>query len=284
MTALRRLAFIFLSTAFGLLTASCANGSTRLAAQPAPARPAVHQVVLVVGDSLVAQASADLRAATNSGVEVRVSAQLGSAPCDWYGRRFEAALAADRPTVVIFAFTGNAGSAPNCVNSAMAYPLAELLANYRANLVAMADRAENIGAQVVYSAPPARNPLVPAPPPIPTATSLRNGPTKFYGFQGVSQLRSFYANLARTAGRHWRFSDAAAQAVSPGFVYTRTLPCTDADGPCSSGYVDVRDVPTDAIHLDRDGHGARRFAEALLSDALLSEALPADIQARENYG
>jgi hypothetical protein len=137
-------------------------------------------------------------------------------------------------------------------------------------LVAMADRADDIGAQVVFSVPPARNPLVPAPPTVPTAASRKNGPPKFYGFQGVPQLRSFYADLADTPGRNWRFSDAAAQAVSPGFVYTRTLPCTDADGPCPSGYVDVRDVPTDAIHLDRTGHGARRFADALLSGALTS--------------
>jgi hypothetical protein len=203
---------------------------------------------------------------------VRVSTQLGSAPCDWNGSRFESALMEDRPTIVVFAFTGNAGSSRGCVDSTLAYPLAELLANYRDNLVAMAGRADSIGAHVVFSVSPARNPLVPAPPSIPTTASLQNGPPKYYGFQGVPQIRSFYADLARTPGRHWGYSDAAAQAVSPGFVYTRTLPCTDADGACPSGDVDVRDVPTDAIHLDQYGHGARRFAKALLSGALSSDA------------
>lgn len=83
-------------------------------------------------------------------------------------------------------------------------------------------------------------------------------------------MRSFYAELARSPGKGWKVSDGAAQAVSPGFVYSRALPCTDEDGPCPSGFVNVRDVPTDAIHLDRSGHGARRFARALLSGALLS--------------
>ena len=269
MTAIRRLILIILCSAVAVVTASCSDDSaTQLAVRPTLAASATPQVILVVGDSLVAQATADLRAASTSAVEIRVAAQLGSAPCDWTGGAFAADLAEYQPTIVVFAFTGNAGFTRGCVDSRLAYPLTELLANYQANLASMADQASATGATVVFSTPPARNPAVAAPPPTPTASALRNGPQPFYGFQGVAQMRSFYVELAQTPGKSWKLSNDAALAVSPDFVYSRTLPCTTSDGTCPSGFVDVRDVPTDAIHLDRGGHGAARFAAALVSGAL----------------
>ena len=72
--------------------------------------------MLVVGDSIVEQAADALRAQSNSGVEVRVTDRLGTAPCDWTGGDFDAALAAAHPSVVVLAFSGNAGAAAGCVD------------------------------------------------------------------------------------------------------------------------------------------------------------------------
>ena len=65
----------------------------------------IRPVVLVIGDSLVEQAADALRAESNSGVEVRVTDRLGTAPCDWTGGDFNAALAAAHPSVVVLAFS-----------------------------------------------------------------------------------------------------------------------------------------------------------------------------------
>jgi hypothetical protein len=227
----------------------------------------IRPVVLVVGDSIVEQAADALRAQSNSGVEVRVTDRLGTAPCDWTGGDFDAALAAAHPSVVVLAFSGNAGAAAGCVNPHVAYPLADLLNNYRAHLTDLADRASAFGAAVVISTPPARNPLVPAPPAIPTAQELAE-PTPFYGFQGVPEIRRLYVDMVRASHGRWQLGDTAALAVSPDFVYHLTLPCQPADGACPSGAVSVRKGGTDAIHLDRAGHGARRFAHGLVSAAL----------------
>ncbi len=236
----------------------------------------VRPVVLVVGDSLVVQAADQLRAESNSGVEVRVTDRLGTAPCDWTGGDFEAALAAAHPSVVVLAFSGNPGAAPGCVNTHLAYPLSDLLNNYRAHLTDLARRATAAGAAVVLSTPPARNPLVPAPAAVPTPAE-RTHPIPFYGFQGVPQIRSLYADMVRASGGRWHLSNAAALAVSPDFVFHQTLACQQADGPCPTGFVAVRKGGTDAIHLDRAGHGARRFAQGLVSAALAAINEPAGV-------
>jgi lysophospholipase L1-like esterase len=229
--------------------------------------------VLVVGDSIVEQAADALRAESNSGVDVRVTDRLGTAPCDWTGGDFEAALAAAQPTVVVLAFSGNGGAAPGCVNDHTAYSLADLLNNYRAHLTDLANRATAFGAAVVFSTPPARNPLVPAPPAVPTAAESAK-PIPFYGFQGVPQVRQLYIDMVRASHGQWQLSDAAALAVSPGFVFHQTLPCQPADGACPSGSVSVRKGGTDAIHLDPEGHGAWRFADALVSAGLAAINAP----------
>ncbi len=236
----------------------------------------VRPVVLIVGDSIVEQAANTLRAESNSGVEVRVTDRLGTAPCDWTGGDFDAALAAARPSVVVLAFSGNGGAAADCVNEKTSYPLSDLLNNYRVHLSDLANRATAFGAAVVISTPPARNPLVPAPPAIPTAAQ-RNNPIPFYGFQGAPQVRQLYIDMVRASHGRWQLSDAAALAISPDFVYHQTLPCVPADGACPSGVVSVRKGGTDAIHLDTGGHGALRFAHALVSAGLAAINEPAGV-------
>lgn len=231
--------------------------------------PTKAKVVLVVGDSLVAQSTAALHAQSTTALDVRVAARLGTAPCDWTGGDFQKALAAAHPAVVVFAFTGNAGSANGCVGNGppRAYSLVELLHNYRAALTLMAHEANDAGASVVFSSPPARNPEDPAPPAVPTPRE-RAKANAYYGFQGVPAIRDLYADMANTSGGRWRLSDAAALAVSPKFEYTATLKCDQDDGPCPSGVVAVRAGGSDAIHLDDNGHGAKRFAHALVASAL----------------
>jgi hypothetical protein len=236
----------------------------------------VRPVVLVIGDSLVEQAADQLRDESNSGVEVRVTDRLGTAPCDWTGGDFDAALAAAHPSVVVFAFSGNGGAASGCVNTHIAYSLADLLANYRAHLTDLADRATAAGAAVVISTPPARNPETPAPADVPTAAE-RQKPIPYYGFQGVPAIRQLYVDMVKASGGRWHLSDAAALAVSPDFVFHQSLACQPGDGPCPSGYVDVRKGSTDAIHLDTDGHGAKRFAHALVQAALAAIDEPAGV-------
>ncbi len=231
--------------------------------------PEKAEVVLVVGDSLVAQSTAALKAQSTANLDVRVAGRLGTAPCDWTGGDFQQALDAAHPAVVVFAFAGNAGSATGCVGNgpARAYPLADLLHNYRAALTVLAQAANAAGASVVFSVPPARNPADPAPPAVPTRGE-RDKATAYYGFQGVPAIRDLYTDLANSSGGRWRVSDAAALAVSPNFEYTQTLKCDQDDGPCPDGVVAVRAGGSDAIHLDDAGHGAKRYAHALVASAL----------------
>ena len=253
---------------------SHSTGASRLVAADASlAKAAVkppRKVILVVGDSLIAQSTAALEAQSSDTVEVKVAARLGTAPCDWTGGAFDAALAADHPSVVVFAFAGNAGSARSCIGYGIPQPysLSELLQNYQDSLTQLANDADAEGATVVFSDPPGRNPAVPAPPAMPTAQE-RAHLNAYYGFQGVPEIRSLYAALAGTSGGAWHLSDAGALAVSPNFNYTATLACNSDDGPCPSGYVTVRAGGTDAIHLDPEGHGAKRFAKALVNSVEL---------------
>jgi hypothetical protein len=60
-------------------------------------------------------------------------------------------------------------------------------------------------------------------------------------------------------------------------VFHQALACEQGDGACPNAYVDVRKGGTDAIHLDRDGHGALRFARGLVSSALAAINAPAGV-------
>jgi hypothetical protein len=237
-----------------------------IGARPATAKKTTHHVILVVGDSLVAQAAARLRAASNTAVRVEVAAELGSAPCDWTAGRFDAELEAVHPDVVVFAFVGNTGLSSGCLNTKRGFALSELLSSYRASLTSLANRAEAAAATVIIATPPARNPAAPPPPDTPTTSELAN-PGPFYGYQGVPAIRSLYAQLV-AANLHWRLTDAPALAVSPDFIYKQILSCDAGDGSCDEGFVAVREGHDDAIHLDATGNGAKRYASALVASAV----------------
>jgi len=260
------------------LSASQSTSAHRL--EPATATQAKvsaggpRQVVLVLGDSLVYQSAAALRAQSSDAVDVRVASMLGTAPCDWAGTIFDNLLKQDRPDLVVLAFSGNAGASKEaCVSTKQAYPLAELLSNYREYVTKLANQANAAGATVVISTPPARNPAAPPPPVVPTIGEMAK-PDEFYGFQGTPEVRDLYTDIATMSGGQWRLSEAAALAISPHFTYSVTLPCVPSDGACPSGRVAVRRGHDDAIHLDSGGHGAERFAAAMIASALSLSGSP----------
>jgi hypothetical protein len=274
---------IFLTTALGkgrppaegsshsaaaTLARGAAIASTRAAptTRPVVAKQPRRHVILVVGDSLVAQAASQLRGMSTAAVTVQVAAELGSAPCDWTTGSFDAALQQFHPDVVVLAFVGNDGLTSGCVSEKQAFPLTELLGNYRVNLTALADRATAAGATVIIATAPARNPAAPPPPSTPTAGELA-APDQFYGFQGVPELRALYAQIAASNTR-WHLSNAAALAISPDFIYKQVLRCSPGDGSCPDGFVAVRKGLDDAIHLDPTGNGAKRYAKALVASAV----------------
>lgn len=252
------------SAAATLATAHTAGATTTTPLSPDATK---RHVVLVVGDSVIAQSQAQLRDASNSNVTVHVASEPGSAPCDWTAGRFDSELAAVRPDIVVLAFVGNAGLTASCVSTQHAFPLTELLSNYRLNLTTLANRATAAGATVIFVTPPARNPATPPPPETPTIGELA-APDRFYGFQGVPAIRDLYAEMTAGSNGRWQRTDAPALAISPGFVYKQFLSCDAGDGSCPDGFVAVRKGRDDAIHLDAGGNGARRYARALIASTL----------------
>jgi hypothetical protein len=131
--------------------------------------------LLVVGDSVSAQAAEAMIHLAPAGTTVRVDAvQPGTAPCDWdYGftdptddesHDFASILRQVRPAAVAFVFTGNPGlDGPKggCVDANSPYSLSQLLASYEPPLIDMANQAVRTGATVYFEAPPPRNPAVP---------------------------------------------------------------------------------------------------------------------------
>jgi hypothetical protein len=262
------------STGAAATGASTAGPSaTNDKATPAAVRTAAaeagqpHHVVLVVGDSLIGQAEEQLREDSTTTFSVTTAYELGSAPCDWTNGRFEAELDAVHPDIVVLAFVGNAGSSPGCVSTDHAFPLTELLSNYHLSVTALANRATSAGAKVIIVTPPARNPAAPAPPDIPTIGELA-APDAFYGYQGTPEIRDLYKEMTDSSGGRWHLTDAAALAISPGFVYKQFLSCNAGDGSCPDGFVAVRKGHDDAIHLDADGNGAKRYAKALVASVV----------------
>ena len=214
------------------------------------------------------------------GTKVTVDAvQPGTAPCDWdHGfsvpngpvfPSFSTILSDVRPTVVAFIFTGNPGlSGPGsgCVDAAKPYDLSELLASYESPLIDMATSAARGGATVYFEGPPPRNPAVPV------GYDVQHQVNR--GYQGSPAIVSFYENLAAAGSTHrWRYDDRAAIAVSTdNLAWMLTLPCKSWDErQCRDGQVQVRTGGDDAVHLDKGGCGAIRFALGLEEGALGSE-------------
>ncbi len=242
-------------------------------------------VALVVGDSLVAAASADVTGLSPAGARTATLAGIGASPCDlWAGYRvtprfggeflsFRATVRSERPRAVVLAFTGNPGiSAHACITDATAaYSLADVLTAYRAALTAMGSYASTMGARVFLSATPARNPNVPE-------GSVDGNQ---HGYNGDAAFNSMMSELATSQG--WTYDTGAAAAISgPGLGWTLYLPCQPGSGvDCRNGHEQVRYGGPDAIHCDAPGTngpdapsaGSLRFAHGLLVVPLAEQGL-----------
>lgn len=232
--------------------------------------------ILVIGDSLVMQATTALRSWNLPSVPILADGGLGSAPCDWEqgytdpltGKylKFSEVFHKVRPAAVVFAFTGNPGldsRSTGCVNSSGHYALSTLLASYKRALTDMARYASAHGAQVFISASPPRNPATPE------GVYRGSGGTIEYGFNGVPALNRLYEQMARSAPGdtlHWTYDPDPAEAVSSPtlrwHLKERCLPWDD--GECATGTVQVRAGGRDAIHLDTSGAGAILYAIGLV--------------------
>ncbi len=214
------------------------------------------------------------------GTTVTVDAvQPGTAPCDWVhgfslpnGQvfpSFSTILNEVHPTVVAFVFTGNpglSGTGAGCVDATKPYDVSDLLASYEPPLVDMATSAARRGATVYFEGPPPRNPAVPV------GYDVQHQVNR--GFQGSAAMVSFYETLAATGRSHrWRYDQRAAMAVSTdNLAWMLSLPCKAWDAKrCRDGQVYVRTGGDDAVHLDKEGCGAIRFALGLEEGALGSE-------------
>jgi hypothetical protein len=235
----------------------------------------VPRSVLVVGDSVVAQASRAISRWAPRGATVWPMGGLGTAPCDWVrdgpaGTRYGApdfyrAVDRDRPAAVVLAFTGNpglSGAPAGCVDADTQYPLAALLTSYRKALLEMARYATSRGARVYLAATPPRNPATPP-------GRYQTAPGRWgYGFNGVPALNALLQQLASSPEgvRHgWTYDTSAAASVSdPGLTWRLRLACQSWDGAaCRDGTVQVRAGGWDSIHLDPGGHGAARYGMAI---------------------
>jgi hypothetical protein len=232
--------------------------------------------ILVVGDSLVMQATTALRSWNLPSVPILADGALGSAPCDWEqgyidpltGKylKFSEVFQKARPAAVVFAFTGNPGldsRSTECVNSSGHYPLSGLLASYKRALTDMGRYASAHGAQVFISASPPRNPATPA------GVYRGSGGTIEYGFNGVPALNRLYEQMARsTPGDtfHWTYDPDPAEYVSSSkLTWHLKEPCLPWDGgERATGRVQVRAGGRDAIHLDTNGAGAILYAIGLV--------------------
>jgi hypothetical protein len=232
--------------------------------------------ILVVGDSLVLQATDALRSWNLPSVPIIADGGLGSAPCDWeagytdpltgHYLKFSELFQKARPAAVVFAFSGNPGLAPGsngCVDSSGRYALSGLLDSYKQALAQMALYASVHGAVVYISASPPRNPATPA------GAYAGSGGKMEYGFNGVPALNQFYEKIAHSRlGQefHWTYDPYPAQYISTSALTWRlTERCLPWDvGECTKGTVQIRAGGFDAIHLDTKEAGAILYAIGLV--------------------
>jgi hypothetical protein len=248
--------------------------------------------VLVVGDSLVVAASADVTGLSPPGTRASTLAGIGASPCDlWAGYRavptfggeflsFRATVGSERPKAVVLAFTGNPGiSAKACITDATsAYRLPDVVSAYRTALSAMGTYASAMGSRVFLSATAARNTGVPE--------GWVDGSQ--HGYNGDPAFNSMMSELARSHG--WTYDTGAAAAISgPGLGWTLYLPCQPAAGvACINGHEQVRYGGPDAIHCDAPGtngpnapsRGSLRFARGLVTKPLADQGLRPQDQVR----
>jgi hypothetical protein len=228
----------------------------------------------------VAAAAGDLVGYTPSSIDTVVVAGVGASPCDlWDGFReprifggkslaFRAAVDVDRPKVVVLAFTGNPGISKNaCITQPnTSYSLSDIVSRYRQSLSSMGTFATRMGARVILSATPARNPNVPEG----WVDHSQHG----YNGDQAFNVMMFQLGVAK----HWTFDTQAVAAISgAGLGWTLYLPCrTAVDADCVNGRQQVRYGGPDAIHCDAPGtngigapsEGSLRFAHGLLEAPL----------------
>lgn len=250
-----------------------------------PSSGQTKPVVLIVGDSLVAAATPDLKGLSPSDMITAVLAGVGASPCDLragyqaapgFGGgylSFKATMRSVRPKVVVLAFTGNPGvSDQACIRApAAAYSLSTIVANYRSALRAMGTLATRAGAKVYLSATPARNPDVPE--------GWQD--QSQHGYNGDPAFNTMMSTLASSMG--WTFDTAAAAAISgPGLGWALYLPCQPhTSEACVHGREQIRYGGPDAIHCDAPGtngtgttsDGSLRFAHGLLVEPLATVGL-----------
>jgi hypothetical protein len=217
--------------------------------------------ILVVGDSLVAQATNALQSWNLPSVPIIAEGGVGSAPCDWahgysdpltgHHVKFSDLVNRIQPVAVVFAFTGNPGldsRSNGCVNSSLRYALPSLLSSYERALTEMARYASYHDARVYIAASPPRNPSTPA------GSYTGSGGNQEYGFNGVPALNRLFESISRSSlGRelHWSYDRLPAQFVSTSDLnWRRSERCLPWDaGTCTNGTVQVRAGGFDSIHL-----------------------------------
>ena len=236
-------------TKIALVLCTASFGCTAPDAAPTTPAPAAVARVVLVGDSLAQEASADL-AFLLGDVPLVPKYYGGTAPCDWLDDDLEA----DDASVVVISFTGNSQT-PCMSDGPSSYVRgAGLVDRYRQDVATLVERSQEAGAVVVLVGQPSRG----------------NDPA---GASEVDGLNSAYRSLAITLGAD--FVDAGASVELDDGAFTLRLPCTPMEPACDpDGTNAVRS--DDGVHFcpgrndlpcPRYSSGALRFALAI-SDAV----------------
>jgi hypothetical protein len=209
---------------------------------PAPVTPR-GGLVVVYGDSLVAEAWPYLNLLGAAGGSIDVHTWGGTATCDWFPDMFRT-LPQKRPAVVVLAFSGNALT--RCMETPSGAPLqgAAYLAAYRRDTNTAVAIATASGAHVVIAAAPRTKHAMADP--------------------HWDALFRIYRDAAVHRPRDVSYVNAGA-LIAPSGRFTATMPClpherkiVNADGsrPCQGGRIIVR--APDGVHFCPVGKAARR--------------------------
>jgi hypothetical protein len=248
--------------AVGIALVGC-MGVPSLSGPPPPARPATaplspaplpirtvvapaaprNALVVVYGDSLVAEALPYLNFLGSFGGSIDVHTWGGTATCDWFPDMFRT-LPQKRPAVVVLAFSGNALT--RCMETPSGAPLqgAAYLAAYRRNTEAAVAIATASGARVVIAASPR------------TKRAMAN--------PHWDALFRVYRDIAAHRPRDVSYVDAGT-LIAPRGRFTETMPCIphelkvvniDGSRPCQRDRIVVR--APDGVHFCPVGKAARR--------------------------
>jgi len=211
-------------------------------------RDAARPRVILYGDSLSAQSSADFRrfVGDEGGADVTLRAFGGTAPCDWLGTMHEDADAIS-PDAVVLQFAGNAFTP--CMRRPDGQELTadEIRARYASDLTEATHMFAREGVRVYLVTTPAG-----------------------VGLRDPVQLSDVYRDLARRRDGV-RVVDGGTGLRDEHGAYPPTLPCLPHEGPergCEGGRISVRggdgfhfcDDPGGALACPSYSSGAWRFA------------------------